>query len=300
MEENMNEKSKYEEALAKYNTNIKDEEVAQKVAEIIEKEVPTNDTKEVKKLLFNCIDLTTLKTEDNDKSVMEFTEKVNKFDNDYANLKNVASICVYPNFAEIVKNTLEVENVGITCVAGSFPSSQTFIEVKIAEVAMAIMGGATEIDIVLPVGKFFNKDYEGLCDDIEEIKASCKDRTLKVILETGALKTASNIKKASILTMYCGADFIKTSTGKQQPAATPEAAYVMCQAIKEYYEKTGRKVGFKPAGGINTVHDAIVYYSIVKKILGEEWLNNKLFRLGTSRLANLLLSEIEGEEIKFF
>lgn len=300
MEENMKEKSKYEEALAKYNTNIKDEEVAQKVAEIIEKEVPTNDTKEVKKLLFNCIDLTTLKTEDNDKTVMEFTEKVNKFDNDYANLKNVASICVYPNFAEIVKNTLEVENVGITCVAGSFPSSQTFIEVKIAEVAMAIMGGATEIDIVLPVGKFFNKDYEGLCDDIEEIKASCKDRTLKVILETGALKTANNIKKASILAMYCGADFIKTSTGKQNPAATPEAAYVMCQAIKEYYEKTGRKVGFKPAGGINTVHDAIVYYSIVKKILGEEWLNNKLFRLGTSRLANLLLSEIEGEEIKFF
>lgn len=296
----MKEKSKYEEALAKYNTNIKDEEVAQKVAEIIEKEVPTNDTKEVKKLLFNCIDLTTLKTEDNDKTVMEFTEKVNKFDNDYANLKNVASICVYPNFAEIVKNTLEVENVGITCVAGSFPSSQTFIEVKIAEVAMAIMGGATEIDIVLPVGKFFNKDYEGLCDDIEEIKASCKDRTLKVILETGALKTATNIKKASILAMYCGADFIKTSTGKQNPAATPEAAYVMCQAIKEYYEKTGRKVGFKPAGGINTVHDAIVYYSIVKKILGEEWLNNKLFRLGTSRLANLLLSEIEGEEIKFF
>lgn len=300
MEENMKEKSKYEEALAKYNTNIKDEEVAQKVAEIIEKEVPTNDTKEVKKLLFNCIDLTTLKTEDNDKTVMEFTEKVNKFDNDYANLKNVASICVYPNFAEIVKNTLEVENVGITCVAGSFPSSQTFIEVKIAEVAMAIMGGATEIDIVLPVGKFFNKDYEGLCDDIEEIKASCKDRTLKVILETGALKTATNIKKGSILAMYCGADFIKTSTGKQNPAATPEAAYVMCQAIKEYYEKTGRKVGFKPAGGINTVHDAIVYYSIVKKILGAEWLNNKLFRLGTSRLANLLLSEIEGEEIKFF
>lgn len=300
MEENMKEKSKYEEALAKYNTNIKDEEVAQKVAEIIEKEVPTNDTKEVKKLLFNCIDLTTLKTEDNDKTVMEFTEKVNKFDNDYANLKNVASICVYPNFAEIVKNTLEVENVGITCVAGSFPSSQTFIEVKIAEVAMAIMGGATEIDIVLPVGKFFNKDYEGLCDDIEEIKASCKDRTLKVILETGALKTATNIKKASILAMYCGADFIKTSTGKQNPAATPEAAYVMCQAIKEYYEKTGRKVGFKPAGGINTVYDAIVYYSIVKKILGAEWLNNKLFRLGTSRLANLLLSEIEGEEIKFF
>ena len=300
MEDNHATKSKYEAVLAKYNTTVNDEEIAKKVAEITEKEVSKNDTKEIKKLLFSCIDLTTLRSEDNDKSVMEFVEKVNKFDNDYADLENVASICVYPNFAEIVKDTLEVDNVGITCVAGSFPSSQTFIEVKIAEVAMAIMNGADEIDIVLPVGKFLCKDYEGISDEIGEIKESCKEHTLKVILETGALKTGSNIKKASILSMYSGADFIKTSTGKQQPAATPEAAYVMCTAIKEYYEKTGRKIGFKPAGGINTVKDALTYYSIVKNILGEEWLNNKLFRLGTSRLANLLLSEIEGEEIKFF
>lgn len=300
MEDNHATKSKYEAVLAKYNTTVNDEEIAKKVAEITEKEVSKNDTKEIKKLLFSCIDLTTLRSEDNDKSVMEFVEKVNKFDNDYADLENVASICVYPNFAEIVKDTLEVDNVGITCVAGSFPSSQTFIEVKIAEVAMAIMNGADEIDIVLPVGKFLCKDYEGISDEIGEIKESCKEHTLKVILETGALKTGSNIKKASILSMYSGADFIKTSTGKQQPAATPEAAYVMCTAIKEYYEKTGRKIGFKPAGGINTVKDALTYYSIVKNILGDEWLNNKLFRLGTSRLANLLLSEIEGEEIKFF
>lgn len=300
MEDNHATKSKYEAVLAKYNTTVNDEEVAKKVAQIIEKEVSKNDTKEIKKLLFSCIDLTTLRCEDNDKSVMEFVEKVNKFDNDYADLDNVASICVYPNFAEIVKDTLEVDNVGITCVAGSFPSSQTFIEVKIAEVAMAIMNGADEIDIVLPVGKFLCKDYEGISDEIGEIKESCKQHTLKVILETGALKTGTNIKKASILSMYSGADFIKTSTGKQQPAATPEAAYVMCTTIKEYYEKTGRKIGFKPAGGINTVKDALTYYTIVKNILGDEWLNNKLFRLGTSRLANLLLSEIEGEEIKFF
>jgi deoxyribose-phosphate aldolase len=293
-------KSKYEQALNKYNTNIKDEDVAKRVQEIIEKECPKNDTVEVKRLLFNCIDLTTLRTEDNDKYVMDFVEKVNKFDNDYPDIKNVASICVYPNFAEIVKDTLEVENVDITCVAGSFPSSQTFIEIKVAEVAMAVMGGANEIDIVLPVGKFLCKDYEGMCDDISELKESCKGKIMKVILETGALKTASNIKKAAILAIYAGADFIKTSTGKQQPAATPEAAYVMCETIKEYYEKTGNRIGFKPAGGINTVHDAIVYYSIVKTVLGKEWLNNKLFRLGTSRLANLLLSEIEGEEIKFF
>jgi deoxyribose-phosphate aldolase len=185
-------------------------------------------------------------------------------------------------------------------VSGGFPSSQTFIEVKIAETAMAIMEGADEIDIVISVGQFLNENYEEMCDEIEELKNTCKDKHLKVILETGALQTSSNIKKASILSMYSGADFIKTSTGKQQPAATPEAALVMCQAIKEYYDITGNKIGFKPAGGINTVNDALIYYTIVKEILGEEWLTNKLFRIGTSRLANLLLSEIRGEEVKFF
>lgn len=171
---------------------------------------------------------------------------------------------------------------------------------KVAETALAIADGADEIDIVISIGKFLSGDYETMCEEIQELKEVCKERHLKVILETGALKTASNIKKASILSMYSGADFIKTSTGKQQPAATPEAAYVMCEAIKEYYQKINNKIGFKPAGGINTVNDAIIYYTIVKEILGEEWLNNRLFRLGTSRLANLLLSDIKGEEIKFF
>ena len=205
-----------------------------------------------------------------------------------------------PNFAAIVKNTLEVDGVNIACVSGGFPSSQTFIEVKVAETALAIAEGADEIDIVISIGKFLSGDYEGMCEEIQDLKEVCKERHLKVILETGALKSASNIKKASILSMYSGADFIKTSTGKQQPAATPEAAYVMCEAIKEYYQKTGIKIGFKPAGGINTVNDAIIYYTIVKELLGEEWLDNQLFRLGTSRLANLLLSDIKGEEIKFF
>ena len=214
--------------------------------------------------------------------------------------KRQAAICVYPNFAAIVKNTLEVDGVNIACVSGGFPSSQTFIEVKVAETALAIAEGADEIDIVISIGKFLSGDYEGMCEEIQELKEVCKERHLKVILETGALKSASNIKKASILSMYSGADFIKTSTGKQQPAATPEAAYVMCEAIKEYHQKTGIKIGFKPAGGINTVNDAIIYYTIVKELLGEEWLDNQLFRLGTSRLANLLLSDIKGEEIKFF
>lgn len=300
MEKNETVPSKYDAALGKYNTNLNDADIKAQVATLIEKKLPENNTEEVKKLLFNCIDLTTLNTSDSDESVMKFTEKVNKFDEEFAELKNVAAICVYPNFAQVVKDTLEVENVNIACVSGGFPSSQTFIEVKIAETAMAILEGADEIDIVISVGKFLSGDYETMCEEIQEIKDTCKDKHLKVILETGALGSASNIKKASILSIYSGADFIKTSTGKQQPAATPEAALVMCQAIKEYYQETGSKIGFKPAGGINSVNDALVYYTIVKETLGEEWLNNKLFRLGTSRLANLLLSEIKGEEIKFF
>lgn len=300
MEENNSQPSKYEIALAKYNTDLNDADIQARVTDLMENKVPENNTEEVKKLLFNCIDLTTLNTTDSDESVMRFTEKVNQFDDEFPDLKNVAAVCVYPNFAAIVKNTLEVEDVNIACVSGGFPSSQTFIEVKIAETALAIADGADEIDIVISVGEFLNGDYETMCDEIQELKDTCKDHHLKVILETGALKSASNIKKASILSMYSGADFIKTSTGKQQPAATPEAAYVMCEAIKEYYQKTGNKVGFKPAGGINTVNDALIYYTIVKEILGEEWLNNQFFRLGTSRLANLLLSVIKGEDIKFF
>jgi len=300
MEMNDTPQDKYLTALAKYDTQLNDADVQIQVAALIEKKVPENNTEEVKKFLFNCIDLTTLNTTDSDESVMRFTEKVNRFDDEFPDLKNVAAICVYPNFAQVVKDTLEVEGINIACVSGGFPSSQTFTEVKIAETAMALADGADEIDIVIPVGAFLSSDYETMCEEIMELKETCKEHHLKVILETGALKTASNIKKASILSMYSGADFIKTSTGKQQPAATPEAAYVMCQAIKEYYEQTGNKVGFKPAGGINTVNDALIYYTIVKEVLGKEWLSNELFRLGTSRLANLLLSEIKGEELKFF
>lgn len=298
--ENLNQPSKYEVALGKYNTDLKDDEIASKVSHLIEKHVDENNTPEVKKFLFNCIDLTTLKCTDSETSVMEFTEKVNDFDDKYPDLKNVAAICVYPNMAEIVNDTLEADHVKIACVSGGFPSSQTFMEVKVAETAMALHAGADEIDIVISVGKFLSGDYEGMCDEIQELKDVCGEKHMKVILETGALGSASNIKKAAILAMYSGADFIKTSTGKEQPAATPEAAYVMCQAIKEYYLETERKVGFKPAGGLNTVHDAIVYYTIVKEVLGKDWLNNDLFRLGTSRLANKLLSDILGEETKLF
>lgn len=293
--------NKYEDALRKYNTNLDDAAVREAVRKIIAEKVPENDTMDVKKFLFGSIELTTLKTTDSDTSVLAFTERVNDFDNEYPDLPHVATICVYPCFAKTVSESLEIDGVEIACVSGSFPSSQARIEVKVAETALAVADGATEIDIVLPVGKFLSGDYEGVCDDIAEMKAACGESVpMKVILETGALKTASNIKKASILSMYAGADYIKTSTGKMEPAATPEAAYVMCQAIKEYYDETGIQIGFKPAGGINSVMDAIIYYTIVKEVLGEKWLTNKWLRLGTSRLANMLLSELKGEQIKFF
>ncbi len=291
---------KYEQALKKYNTNLNDDEIRETVKKLIEEKVHTNDTPEVKKFLFGSIELTSLKCTDSDESIMAFTEKVNQFDTQYADLPHVATICVYPCFAQVVRDTLEVEGVEIACVSGSFPSSQALIEVKVAETALAAKDGATEIDIVMPVGKFLSGNYEEMCEDIQELKETCGDAAMKVILETGCLKTASNIKKASILSMYAGADYIKTSTGKEKVAATPEAAYVMCQAIKEYYDETGIQIGFKPAGGINSVMDALIYYTIVKEVLGEKWLTNKWFRLGTSRLANMLLSEIEGKEVKFF
>jgi deoxyribose-phosphate aldolase len=292
--------NKYEKALNLYDTNISDEEVRNAVRKIIAEKVHENDTPEVKKFLMGSVELTTLKTTDSEESVMAFTEKVNQFDDAYPDIPHVATICVYPCFAKTVSETLEVDGVEIACVSGSFPSSQTFPEIKIAETALAIKDGATEIDMVLPVGKFLSGNYEDVADEIAEMKAVCGDHKMKVILETGCLKTASNIKKAAILAMYGGADYIKTSTGKLEPAATPEAAYVMCQAIKEYFTKTGIQIGFKPAGGLNSVMDALIYYTIVKEVLGERWLTNQWFRMGTSRLANLLLSEIVGEETKFF
>lgn len=259
---------------------------------IIAEKAIQNDTLEVKRFLFGSIEFTTLKCTDSEQSVMAFVDRVNKWDDERPDLPHPATICVYPCFASIVNECLEVDGVEIACVSGSFPSSQTFLEVKTVETALAIKDGATEIDMVMPVGKFLAGDEEGVVDEIRELKAVCgEDVHLKVILETGCLKTPENIRKASFLAMNAGADFIKTSTGKEAVSATPEAAYVMCQCIKEYYAQTGRKVGFKPAGGINTSMDAIIYYTIVKEVLGEEWLNHDLFRLGTSRLADVLLSE---------
>lgn len=290
----------YEQAFAKFDLHLHDEQVSAAVARLVETNKAKYDTPEARRELLSTIELTTLKVTDSPESVMRLAERVNDFADRHPELPHLASVCVYPNFAGIVADTLEADGVEIACVSGGFPSSQTFVEVKTIETALAVKDGATEIDCVLSVGQFLNEDYESCADEIGEIKAASAGRPLKVILETGALQTAENIKRASILAIYAGADFIKTSTGKIEPAATPEAAYVMCQTIREYFDLTGTKIGFKAAGGVSTVEDALTYYTIVRELLGEEWIKEGLFRIGTSRLANLLVSEILGEESKPF
>ena len=291
---------KYHQAIAKSNVTTDDAAVAAALEKLLAEHHQENMNQEVYKFLFNCIDLTTLKSTDSQSSVANFVERVNDFDNEHPEMKNVAAVCVYPNFAQVARTVLEVDDVDIACVAGCFPSSQSFIEVKVAEVALAVEGGADEIDIVLNMGNFLDGDYQEVVDEITELKHSCRDARMKVILETGALRTAENIRNASILSVYSGADFIKTSTGKEYPGASLFAAYIMCQVIKEDYEKTGRKVGFKCAGGVRTVEEAVQYYTIVKEVLGQEWLDKDLFRIGASSLANAMLSSIQGETVKFF
>lgn len=292
---------KYTDTIAASNVITDDAAVADAVAAILADHLEENRNADVYKKIFNSIDLTTLKTTDSQQSVAKFTERVNSFEEDYGDLPPVAAICVYPNFVPVVRTTLDVSSVGVAAVAGAFPTSQSFIEVKVAEIGLAVEAGADEIDVVLNVGDFFDGDYESVCDDLDEMKHSCRSARMKVILETGALKTARNIRDASILALYSGADFLKTSTGKEYPGASLDACYVMCQCIREYYEKTGRAVGFKAAGGISTTEDVLNYYTIVKTVLGEKWADsNELFRIGASRLANALLSDIVGEQVKYF
>ncbi len=292
--------SKYLEAISAYKVETDESVIKAEIASILDKHLEENRTPEVLRFLLSSIDLTTLKSTDSMQSVSNFTEKVNEFETEYGELPAVAAICVYPCFAQVVRSVLEVSSVKIACVSGGFPSSQTFPEVKVAETALAVEGGADEIDIVLNLGNFFDKDYQEVCDEIEEIRHSCRNAKLKVILETGALKTPENIKAASVLALYSGAAFLKTSTGKEYPGASLEAAYVMAQCIKEYYERTSIMVGFKAAGGIRTTDDALKYYTIIKEVLGEKWLDTDYFRLGASSLANALLSDIVGKETKFF
>ncbi len=292
--------NKYQFAIEHSNVTIDDALVAEEVKKILAEHEAENRTPEVAEFLMSTVDLTTLSTEDSERSVAAFTQKVNEYARQYPERKNVASVCVYSNFAQVVRANLEESDVKVVVCSASFPASQAHLESKIAETALAIADGADEVDIVLNVGYFNDGAYEELCDEIHEIKHACKEHHLKVILETGLLKTAAKIKAASILSMYAGADFIKTSTGKIYPGASLEAAYVMCQCIKEFYEKHNIMVGFKASGGIRTTEDAVKYYTIVKEVLGEKWLTNEYFRIGASSLANALFQSFTGEDKKMF
>jgi len=282
---------KYSKVLEKFDLCVDDSIIASKVADLIAKNCKGNNTKEVLAFLYSCIDLTSLNTEDSVESIWKFVGKANDFEGSRPDVDNVAAICVFPNFVSTVKEALTAD-VKIAAVAAGFPSSQTFPEIKVAEVSLAVADGADEIDIVINAGAFFDNDLETFCNEILELKDACREAHLKVILETGLLKTALNIKKAAVLSIYSGADFIKTSTGKVYPGASLEAAYVMCETIKEYHALHNKKIGIKISGGVRTAEDAVKYYTIVKEVLGEEWLTPEYFRLGASSLTDSLLSSL--------
>ncbi|MBO7071588.1 MAG: deoxyribose-phosphate aldolase [Bacteroidales bacterium] len=296
-----------EELFTKYNY-VPDKEAIAKHLNLIASNLEQVVSEKVLKGCFSIMDLTTLSTKDTVASVKKLADKVPAFAKDYPEWPLPASVCVYPNFAPVVKNALEGTGVHVTTVAGCFPTSQSFIEVKLHEIEMAVRGGADEIDIVLALNTFLAGDFYTAGQEILESRrlidkvASELGRkvVLKVILETGLLVSHEAIANASFLAMENGADFIKTSTGKVEVNATPVAAYVMCECIKKYYEATGKKVGFKAAGGISSAMDAVCYYSIVSSILGPEWLNKDLFRFGVSRLANQLLSYVEQKTVAYF
>ncbi|MBP5589194.1 MAG: deoxyribose-phosphate aldolase [Bacteroidales bacterium] len=289
-------KSLYEK-LVKQNPSMT--EVKRTVGKILSSDDVVKD-KHLFMNIFNCIDLTSLNSTDNKSKILQLTGKVNSFQVRYKNIPNVAGICVFPNFVSLVKERLIPKNVKIVSVAASFPYGQTFHDIKVTECMMACNNGADEIDIVLNQGAFFSGDDETVLDEIKGIKDAIGDKTLKVIIESGKMETHDQVFKAAMMAMDAGADFIKTSTGKMGVGATPEAAYLICKAINYFYQDTGIKIGFKAAGGISTVEDAIKYYSIVKYCLGDEWLNNQYFRIGASRLANNILSEIGGERLEHF
>ena len=279
------EPNKYRETISRFSVTPSEKEVEAVVKSLYNAHFKDNFTSDVLKLIHGCIDLTTLTTLDTKESVWEMVDNVvNNYEGTRPDVPNIAAICVYPLFIDAVKQALTAQNVKIASVAGGFPSSQTFTEIKIAETALAVMAGAEEIDVVMNLGLFMEEDYEALTDELTEIKDSCRDAKLKVIIEVGALATVENIRKATILSVYSGADFVKTSTGKGYPGASPEAVYVICKVIKEYYKISGRKVGIKVAGGVKTSEDAVRYYTIVKEVLGKEWLNKNLFRIGASSL----------------
>jgi deoxyribose-phosphate aldolase len=277
--------NKYYEAFNKFSSLPFDKDISSTVNSLLDAHFRENFTVDVLKLIHGCIDLAILASVDTKKSVRAMVDNVvNSYDGKRPDVPNIAAVCVYPLFVDTVRHTLTAQEVKIASVAGGFPSSQTFTEIKVAETAMAVISGADEIDTVMNLGYFLEEDYDALTDELSEIKDSCRGLTLKIILETGALMIPENIRKATILALYSGADFVKTSTGRGYPGTTPEAVYIMCKVIKEYANLYGRKVGIKVSGGVKTAEDAVRYYTIVKEILGKEWINKDLFRIGASNL----------------
>lgn len=289
----------YSQAISRFGAAPSREEVA-RTLDTIAPRAAASCRADVYRQCFSALDLTSLDPCDTRQRIEELTRKTVAFPLHFPEMPRVASLCVFPAFVETVGLAAGNSPLTITSVAGGFPSAQTYLEVKMLEAAMAIENGADEIDIVLNAGKMLTGAYDEAANEVEVLRAESAGTVLKVILETGALKTPELIRKASLLSMFAGADFIKTSTGKIDVAATPEAAVVMCHAIRDYHERTGRRVGFKAAGGVRSAEDAALYYTIVERILGREWLTVDLFRIGASSAANNLLSAIEGREVKFY
>lgn len=293
--------------LEKYAYSPDSEEIGRQV-ELIASGIDSISSVENLKLCFSAMDLTTLKSDDTEARVRRLVEKANNVQKEFDGYPLPASVCVYPNFASVVRDCRASDELHVTTVASCFPSAQSYIDVKVLECELAVRNGADEIDIVLALNSFLAGDHETAFNEIRRMREAIDRQaselgrkvTLKVILETGVLGTPENIAEASFLAMEAGADFIKTSTGKVEVNATPVSAFVMCQCIKVFYQKTGRKVGFKAAGGISKAKDALCYFAIVKSVLGEQWLGKNLFRLGVSRLGNSLISEIEQKTVTFF
>ena len=275
---------KYQEVFNKYATPLPDAKIAEQVNALLEKKYQANFTPEVLKSIHGCIDLTSLTSLDSKESIWKLVDSVNDFEGTRPDVPNVAAICTFPLFVDTVKQALTAQDVSIASVAGGFPASQTFTEIKIAETALAVADGADEIDVVMNLGYLLEENYEELTEELSEIKEACRNAKLKVIIETGALATATNIQRATLVAMYCGADFVKTSTGKGYPGATPEAAFTICETIRAYHLLTGNKVGIKISGGVRTAEEAVKYYTIVKEKLGDEWLTKDYFRIGASSL----------------
>lgn len=284
----------------KFNLEVDEKAIEKSIKSIKAKAGKRSNDKELLKKCFSLIDLTTLNATDSVERGELFGQRVTNFHKFYPDIPNVAAICVYPTLVNAVRQTLTAKGVKIASVAAGFPASQTFIDIKLSECQICLDMGADELDVVISLGRFLEGDYFTVFSELQQIKEVAGKTQIKVILETGALPSLSSIKIASFLAMEAGADFIKTSTGKIEPAATPEALYVMCEAVKEYFTKTGKKVGIKPAGGMVNSPDAVLFYMIVEEILGEKWLNNKRLRFGASRLADNLLTDITGEKVQYF